>query len=250
MIRLTHDGSLARITLDRAEARNAVPLAAWDQLAEAVTAAEGANARAILVSGAGGAFCAGADLTEFDAIREDPARRSTFRLAMRRGIDALAASPMPVVALIQGACFGAGVALAMAADIRIADARARFAITPAKIGIGYPQEDIARLVALTGPGAAARLLFTGAEIDGGEALRIGLVNGLGGADEMERLVAQILACDPASHAMLKRGIGLATPGITSDAEQDRLFDDLLGSPALAAALSRRRNKAALPPAEA
>lgn len=247
MIHLTHDGPLARLTLDRPQARNALALADWDRLAAAVAEAQAGGARAIILGGAGGSFCAGADLTQFPLLQADPQSRAAFRLAMRRGIDALAAVPVPVIALVEGACYGAGVALAMAADIRIAGPDTRFAVTPAKIGIGYPQKDIARLVALTGPGAAARLLFTGAAIDAPEALRIGLVDGLGGAAEAARLAGEIITCDPASHAMLKRGIGLAARGIAGDEEQDRRFDDLLGSEALATALSRRRTGAALPP---
>jgi enoyl-CoA hydratase/carnithine racemase len=155
---------------------------------------------------------------------------------MRDALDALRALPIPTVARIDGPCYGAGVALAMACDLRIATAGSRFAITPAKIGISYPQEDVHRLVALVGPGQAARLLFTAETIDGAEALRIGLVE-LQDADE-----SAILANDPQSLIMLKRAIALAAQGVRSDAGQDRGFDALIAGDASAARLEALRRK--------
>ena len=143
---------------------------------------------------------------------------------------------MPTVAHVEGPCYGAGVALAMACDLRVAGPGARFAITPAKIAVSYPQEDVHRLVALVGPGQAARLLFTAASIDGAEALRIGLAE-LDALDE-----SAILANDASSLAELKRSIRLASEGVRSDDEQDRRFDALLGGEALARRLEALRRK--------
>ena len=134
------------------------------------------DVRLLVVTGAGDAFCAGADLGDFAAMRGDEAAVARFREDMRAALDALRALAIPTIAVIEGPCYGAGVALAMACDIRMARLGARFAITPAKIGIAFPQEDVHRLVALVGPGQAARLLFTAETIDGDEAKRIGLVD--------------------------------------------------------------------------
>jgi enoyl-CoA hydratase/carnithine racemase len=229
MFELAHQGGLARLTLNRPQVRNAIPLDGWDQFAERV--AEAASARLLIVEGAGGAFCAGADLTDFVRLREDEAERTRFRTSMRRALGALAALPIPTIARIDGACYGAGVAVAMACDLRQVGPNARFAITPAKIGISYPQEDVHRLVALVGPGQAARLLFTGAPIDAEEALRIGL------ADVTEDLSAAILANDATSLATLKQSIRLGT---RSSEAQDRAFDALFASDTLAARLAERR----------
>jgi enoyl-CoA hydratase/carnithine racemase len=117
---------------------------------------------------------------------------------MRGALEPLAGLPMPVIAAIDGDCFGAGVALALAADLRIAGPRAVFAVTPAKLGITYPQEDVARLVALVRPGQAARLLYGAARIDAAEAARIGLVEIL--ADD-----AAGQAHDPALDALFDAG---------------------------------------------
>lgn len=235
MFTLAIDDGLARLTLNRPERRNAIPAAQWGMLAERIDAARGA--RALIVTGAEGAFCAGADLADFPMTPDDAAR---FRLAMRGALDALRGLPIPTIALIDGACYGAGVALAMACDLRLAASDAPFAITPAKIGISYPQEDVHRLVELVGPGQAARLLFTGLSIDGAEAARIGLVELAAPLAAREAAIAAILANGAESLVALKRAVRLAAGGARTDAEQDGAFDALLDGPELARRLEARR----------
>jgi enoyl-CoA hydratase/carnithine racemase len=239
MFELETDGDVARLRLARPEVRNAIPLAGWDLLAGKVAEAAAA-ARLIVVEGSDGAFSAGADLSDFGSFRGDETAAAAFRQAMRRGLDALEQAPVPTIALVEGPCYGAGVALAMACDIRLAGSAARFAITPAKMGISYPQEDVHRLVALVGPGHASRILFSSAAIDAAEALRIGLADGEAG--ELDVLVEALLANDRASLETLKRGIALASRGVENDAEQDRTFDALLTTDALAARLDARRRR--------
>jgi enoyl-CoA hydratase len=236
MFELRTQSDVARITLSRPEARNAVPLAGWDALAGAVREANGA--RVLVLAGSGQAFSAGADLGDLAALSGDSAAAADFRAAMRRGIEAVAALSIPVIALVDGPCYGAAVALALACDLRLAGAGARFAITPAKIGISYPQEDVFRLVSLVGRAQAAKLLYTGAAIDAGEAIRIGLADGR--ADELDGLVSALTANDPASLATLKRGVALAADGKRSDTGQDAAFDALVASPALAERLAARK----------
>jgi enoyl-CoA hydratase/carnithine racemase len=226
MFDLSLDGALARLRLVRPEARNAIPASGWVAFAERCEEAVRSGARLILVEGGREAFCAGADLSDFHAFTSDSQAVTRFRRSMREGIERVAALPVATIAHIEGPCFGAGVALAMACDLRVAGEGARFAITPAKFGISYPQEDIARLVALVGPGQASRLLLGAGTIDAAGAARIGLVD-LGpenSGTELERLVHAILANSAESIRTLKRGIALAVAGSASDDEQDRLFD--------------------------
>jgi enoyl-CoA hydratase/carnithine racemase len=212
MFALDLAGPVARLTLDRPEARNAIPLAGWRELAARVREAEAAGAQVLV-------------------LQRDPAARAAFRAAMREGLDRLAAAAMPTIAAIEGPCYGAGVALALACDLRLAGPAARFAITPAKFGISYPQEDVARLVALVGPGQASRMLLTALPIDAAEAARIGLVE-IHDADlhaALDEIVAAFIAASAASHLVLKRAIALAVRGIDSDAAQDASFDALFGA---------------------
>ena len=231
MFDLTLDGGVARLRLDRPEARNAIPAYAWARLAQGCAEAVGAGARLLIVAGTRQAFCAGADLADFPAFAADPTAATAFRLAMRRGLDSVRDLPIATIAAIEGPCYGAGVALAMACDIRVAGPGARFAITPARFGISYPQEDVARLVALVGPGQASWLLLGAGSIDAAEAARIGLIE-LETADvgaAVETLAGAILANSAESVAVLKRAIRLAVAGIGRDEEQDRRFDALFGS---------------------
>lgn len=240
MFRLQHDGAVARLTLDRPEARNAIALDGWAALAACLETVAASDARLLVVAGAGGSYCAGADLKDFPLLATDEAARLRFRTEMRAALDRLAGLAMPTLAVIDGPCFGAGVALAMACDLRLARAGARFAITPAKLGIAYPQEDVRRLVALVGPGQAARLLLTAGEIGADEAARIGLVEAVD-ADE-EGIVSAIVANAPASLAALKQAIRLAGAGVSNDPAQDALFDALIAGPDMAARLEALRRK--------
>ena len=231
MFDLGIEAGVARLVLTRPEARNAIAADQWLRLGVLAEEAERSGARLLLVSGNESAFCAGADLADFPALKSNEKARAAFRLAMRDGLDRIASLSIPTVAVIEGPCFGAGVALAMACDLRIAGPGARFAITPAKFGISYPQEDVHRLVNLVGSGQAARLLFGAGAIGGAEAERIGLVELFAedAAPLVEALTQAILANSADSIRILKRGIRLAADGFARDEEQDRSFDDLFGS---------------------
>jgi len=222
---------IATITLDAQPTRNALSLAGWQALADAVAAIGAAGARAVVLrGGAPGMFCSGSDIREIATLADDAARRAPFRQIMRDALEPLARLPMPVIAAIDGDCFGAGVALALAADVRVAGPRAVFAVTPAKLGITYPQEDVARLVALIGPGQAARLLYAAARIDATEAARIGLVELLVDDVEAEALaLAQSMAAlSPSSLSALKQAVARAPSG--HDRALDALFDSAFGGP--------------------
>jgi enoyl-CoA hydratase/carnithine racemase len=231
MFNLTLDGSIANLRLDRPEARNAIPVRDWALLAHRCGEAARSGARLLILAGTKQAFCSGADLEDFPAFAADPQAASAFRAMMRTGLDALRDLPIATIAAIEGPCYGAGVALALACDIRIAGEGARFAITPAKFGISYPQEDVARLVALIGPGQASRLLLGAVAIDSAEAARIKLIE-IEAEDvalASATLGEAILANSGESVAVLKRAIRLAGENVARDEGQDRRFDALFGS---------------------
>lgn len=232
MIQLDQQDGITRLTLDRAAQRNALATDDWRLLAETIARIPTDAGVVLLRSASPGMFTAGADLRDLARNAAEPERRAPFRLAMRDAIDALAALPMPVVADIDGGCFGAGVALALAADLRIASATASFGIPPARLGIAYPAEDVARLSARIGEAQAARLLFTGATIDAAEALRIGLVETIGSGAAVADAIA---VNDPAALVTLKAM--LRTP---ADPRHAAAFEDSFANPRFAAATQRYR----------
>jgi enoyl-CoA hydratase/carnithine racemase len=240
MFRLERNDDYARLILDRPEVRNAIPAAGWAALSEKLEVVAASDVRMMVVTGAGDTFCAGADLGDFAAMRGNEETAARFRRDMRAALDALRALAIPTLALIEGHCFGAGVALALACDIRMARLGAKFAITPAKLGIGFPQEDVHRLVALVGPGQAARLLFTAETIGGDEARRIGLVDYY--CHSESDVIEAIVANDAASLAVLKQAIALAGEGVRKDEGQDARFDALLAGDEMARRLEALRRK--------
>jgi len=240
MFLLDFDEGSARLTLDRPEARNAIPAAGWARLGEAIARVAASDARLLVVTGADRTFCAGADLADFQAMQSDEAATRRFREEMRAALNALRDLAIPTIARIEGYCYGAGVALAMACDLRLAHPRAQFAITPAKLGISYPQEDVRRLVELVGPGQAARILFSATPLLAGEAKEIRLID----ADLAHEtaLIAAILANDRASLAMLKQAIRRAAAGVRCDPEMDAGFDALLAGETLVRRLEALQRK--------
>lgn len=191
MIALTFEDRIARIALDRPTAYNALSGSGWRDLAGAVERAVDEGAKAVVIaSSTEGMFSAGSDLKEMDRLIADTAARADFRAAMRAAMDPLRAMAVPSLAVVNGGCFGAGVALALACDLRLAGPKARFAITPAKLGISYPPQDVARLVEAVGRGQAARLLFGARPVDAAEAARIGLVQQA--AEDVEALAARYI----------------------------------------------------------
>lgn len=215
MIRIDQQGAIARIVIDRGRARNAFDLAGWRSLGDAVARIDGDTRAVILCSADPTSFTAGADISEIAANRLVSDWPERFLGEMRAAIDGVATLPIPVIAAIDGGCFGAGVALALAADIRITGAAARFAVTPAKLGLLYPAVDVQRLIAGVGRGQASRLLLTGDAIDAAEAARIGLVEQVvQDASEAAQAMAQrIVANKPGAVAGLKNVLRHPDPAI-------------------------------------
>ncbi len=205
MFTLDYDRQIARITIDRGGKRNAVPMKQWGSLERLIVEANRSDARALAIASADSeSFCAGSDLAELVRLEAEPGLRRSFRGAMESVFAKLRAVNKPTIALIRGGCFGTGMSLAGACDIRVAHPNASFSITPARFGIAYPQGDVDRLVALIGAGHASRLLFGGVTLSAAEAHRIGLVEEIDDSDDIgAALIAGIALNSPASLRTLK-----------------------------------------------
>ncbi|WP_294329942.1 enoyl-CoA hydratase/isomerase family protein [uncultured Sphingomonas sp.] len=233
MIEVHWDGPIASIVLARGGARNAVPIAGWEQLADTARTLDAARV-VVLQSAMPDMFSAGADIAQFNDLQADPALRSRFRKAMRGAMDALAALPMPVLAAVDGGCFGAAVALVLAADLRIAGDAAQFAVTPARLGLGYPRQDVARLTRQVGRGRAAELLFTGEAIDADTAAAVGLVERRAPEAGVAAMALARRIAENAPDAVRQLKQALTRP---DDADLDTAFDAAFGGPELAEGLA-------------
>ncbi len=177
-MRLSLSGAVARLTLSSPETRNSLNSAMWAALRQiAVDLAEDRCARVLVIVGAGDkAFSSGADISEFPETYANPESARRYNEAVRTAQASVAALPIPVIAEIRGACFGGGCSLALHCDLRFADETARFAVTPAKLGLAYSFEDTKRLVSAVGPARAKDILFSGRTLSSREAQRVGLID--------------------------------------------------------------------------
>ncbi|MGM9385216.1 enoyl-CoA hydratase/isomerase family protein [Streptomyces antibioticus] len=176
---------VATVVLHHPAKRNAMTAAMWAALPPLLdTLAADPRVRVLVLTGAGGTFCAGADIS---TLQGSPDEAQTLAV---RAEEALAAFPKPTLAAVKGHCVGGGAQLAGACDLRFAEEGALFGVTPAKLGIVYPASATRRLVSLVGPGAAKYLLFSGELIDTERALRTGFVDEVLPVDALDKRVAE------------------------------------------------------------
>ena len=192
LIRLTRDGNVATIWLDRPSKRNAMNYAMWASLEQfSLELSADPDVRVVVLRGSGPHFCAGADITQLNVARDEGQRQ--FSQVVGAAESALAALPKPTVAFISGDCIGGGCSIAIDCDLRIAMTDARFGITPARLGIVYPSAALERATHLLGPAATKRLLYTGELIGAYEAHRLGLVDEVVGPANAEARLAALTA---------------------------------------------------------
>ncbi|MDO0924784.1 enoyl-CoA hydratase/isomerase family protein [Streptomyces sp. TG1A-8] len=178
--------SVATVLISHPAKRNAMTAAMWRALPPLLDGlAADPRVRALVLTGEGGTFCAGADIS---TLRGSPAEAQELAVAAE---EALAAFPKPALAVVRGHCVGGGAQLAAACDLRLAQEGALFGVTPAKLGIVYPASSTRRLVALVGPATAKHLLFSGEFIDAERALRTGLVDEVLPEGELGERVAEL-----------------------------------------------------------
>ncbi|WP_089107255.1 enoyl-CoA hydratase/isomerase family protein [Streptomyces hyaluromycini] len=185
--RLDHQvrNAVATVVIGNAAKRNAMTADMWRALPPLLDAlAADPAVRALVLTGEGGTFCAGADIS---GLRGSSAEAQTLAVAAE---EALAAFPKPTLAAVRGHCVGGGSQLAAACDLRFAEEGALFGVTPAKLGIVYPAASTRRLVSLVGPATTKYLLFSGELIDAARALRTGLVDEVLPEGELDKRVAE------------------------------------------------------------
>ncbi|MCC6222893.1 MAG: enoyl-CoA hydratase/isomerase family protein [Thermoleophilia bacterium] len=206
-------GGVLELTLDRPGQRNALTPDLIEELLVALERIDTDPAvRVVVLAGAGEAFCAGFDVTHLTSPGTPAAgaeRDLVERLCTRlRGLRAV------TVARVDGIASGGGCDLAVSCDVRFASDRSRFAMPPARLGILYSHQGIARLVALVGPAVARELLFGAEQIDARRALAIGLVNRVVPAAELRAetatFAAAVAANAPLAVAATKRVVDLVT----------------------------------------
>src|ERR1700722_4881900 len=169
------------VSLNRPEVRNAVTLSMWRELANVFSnLARDGDIRAIVLTGSGSDFCVGADVSEFDTLRENKDQSAEYEIAVDSCSAAIANVSKPVIAAVSGYCLGGGCHLALACDFRLADHSAKLGIPSAKLSIVYGVKSVQRLLAIAGLVHAKRMLYSGERYDAERAYAISLAGTLVG----------------------------------------------------------------------
>jgi len=205
-VRAEDRGLVRVLTVENRAKRNALDFRALEELEAALETAARDRVRCLLLRGAGeDAFSSGFDLAEIALTSRRGERPDE---AVERTADVLAALPCPTVAFLNGSAFGGGFELAVTCDLRVAREGIQLGMTPAKLGVVYPEGGLRRFLDLVGAARTRELFFTGRAVDAVTALAWGLVNQLlpaAGAEAAAlELAAEIAANAPLSVQGMKR----------------------------------------------
>jgi enoyl-CoA hydratase len=198
MIGVTQTEAVMTIELQRPERRNALNSQLVDELREAIQkAGDDGSTRAIVLTGQGTVFCAGADLSGDVFAADYPDRLIELHKVMD-------AAPIPVIGAINGPAIGAGLQLAMQCDLRVAAADAFFQFPTSKYGLALDNWSIRRLSSLVGHGRARAMLLTAEKLTAEVALQTGMVNRIGTLADAQAWAAEVAGLAPLAIQHAKR----------------------------------------------
>jgi enoyl-CoA hydratase/carnithine racemase len=206
------DDEIATVTLNNPARRNALSMEMWQDLPRVLESAARDDVRVLILRGADGHFCAGADINDVAGSLADAGVEDGYRERNTRADKALTAFSRPTIAAIEGSCVGGGVQLAVACDVRVATRSATFGITPSKLGVTYPSAALIRIASLIGPSHTKRLVFTGELFGATTAFDLGLVDILVEDNELDGVITA-LASSMATKSLLTQ---LATKAVLNE----------------------------------
>lgn len=181
-IKLWISDSIAVVTLNRPKSRNAMTYAMWRAIPPIFGALQrNPEVRAIILTGAGDDFCAGADISEFSSVRASAHQGREYEIAVDACCDAIANVSKPTIAVVKGYCLGGGAHLAMSCDFRYADETAKFGIPAAGLSIIYGVSGTKKLLSLVGLSQAKKILYGAKQFSASHALDIGFIDFLSGS---------------------------------------------------------------------
>ncbi|MDE2005052.1 MAG: enoyl-CoA hydratase/isomerase family protein [Rhodospirillales bacterium] len=220
-----HDSSgIVTVTLHNPDRRNAVTFAMWCRLAEIFgDFRERSDVRAVILTGAGGNFSAGADISEFPRLRSTPEGIKAYGEAGHAATVAIRDLPQPTIAAVTGYGVGGGCGLALACDFRTGDETTRMGIPAAKRGIVYSVLDSQNLLRTVGLPRAKRVLYTGRLFPLGECVAMGLIDEVGEDGAIaaaRRLAEELVARAPLS----QRGAKLTLEALARDEAAARMSE--------------------------
>jgi enoyl-CoA hydratase/carnithine racemase len=219
-------GAVRHVVLNRPEKRNALSAELIAALGEAFAdAAADHDVACVVVRGAGPMFSAGLDFAALGELAADPGRIDALRRPILETWNMLETMAKPTIAQIHGACLGGAMELALACDLRTMAADAIAGLPETRVGLVPDVGGCSRLPSVVGLGRAKELIMTSKLVDGTEAERIGLVNRVAPAEELDAatdaLVGELLACAPVAVAQAKRVLDAAAkPALAATLEHE------------------------------
>jgi enoyl-CoA hydratase/carnithine racemase len=216
---------IATLVLNRPDSHNAVRLGMYEALPDLLSSVDqDADVKVLVVRGAGQkAFASGADISEFREVRANAETARAYNERVAAAERALEGLSKPTIAMVHGYCGGCG--LALACDLRFADERASFGITPAKLGLVYSLDSTKRLVDVVGPSRAKWILMSGQRVDAERAHQIGLADEVVPTEDLEKLTYEFaeLLCSRAQFSIraTKQIVNRILSGQTEDDEATR-----------------------------
>jgi methylglutaconyl-CoA hydratase len=225
-VRLDRNGLVATLTLDRPDARNALDRELMIELTQMFQTLSYDGTRVIVLTGAGTAFCAGADVEWMRRARDLEQDDNIADAATARNLfETIDACPRAVIAQVNGPALGGGSGLVACADVAVAVSDAKFGFTEARLGL-IPATISPYVLRSIGPGHARALFTTGERFGAARALEIGLVHRVVERDRIEHAVADYvlayLACGPDAIAACKQLVRDATAAMTLPDLAERL----------------------------
>jgi enoyl-CoA hydratase/carnithine racemase len=217
-------GAVRHVVLNRPEKRNAMNGELVQALGAALQAAGADPAvQCVVLRGAGPMFSSGMDFHALGALAAEPHNLRAFRAEILAAWNACEEMTKPVVAQIHGGCIGGAMELALACDLRVMAQDAVMGLPETRVGLVPDVGGCSRLPAVVGLGRAKELIMTGKIIGADEAERIGLVNRVAPADELEaatdQLVSELLGCAPVAVGLAKRVLDAAAkPALSTTLE--------------------------------
>jgi methylglutaconyl-CoA hydratase len=224
-----HAGHVATVTLNRPQVRNAFDAQAIAELAGAFAGlAALPDLRVVVLAGAGDVFCAGADLAYMRQVATlGEAENKADALALADMLRAVYTCPVPVIARIQGDCYGGGIGLAAACDIAVAVSGARFALSEVKLGL-IPSVISPYVLRAIGERAARRYFVSAERFDAAEALRLGLLHEVAESETLDQRVGALVQAIAANGPQAVRGAKRLALDLAGVALSDALLHETAG----------------------
>lgn len=190
-VKVEREGHLVTITLDRPGTRNACSMNMWLAIRDAFRDTAASDARCIVLTGANGDFCSGADIVKSEGNTGWEGNKLTAMRQLAESVLAVHDCPVPVIAKVDGVAVGAGFGLALAADMLWCSDRARMSAVFAKLGLSLDYGSSWLLAKRIGLHRAKEVAFTAEMMDAARIAEVGLANAVVPADELDAVVAAV-----------------------------------------------------------